>query len=1060
MEQKTKFWNGLEEYNNTPEFREGLKKEFQEELPVGESLIEESSSSNTSRRDFLKLMGLGVSAAALAACETPLKKAIPYVIKPQDVTPGKATWYASTCNGCSASCGILVKTRDARPIKIEGNPNSTMSQGGVCATGQASILSLYDGERFRKPMNKGAEVSWDELDTLIRGAAKGKNVRIVSNSFSSWLTYEAYDKFVKQGSSGEVIIYDPVSYAAIRSSHKKNFNLESGMVPTYHFDRAEVIVSFGADYLGTWISPVEFTRDWVKNRQIDKSNLRMSRTIHFEANMSLTGTNADLRIPVDVRNEGAAIINLYNSIAKSKGAATISGREWEAPGNSIAMAAQELIKAGAGKSLVVSGSNDSAIQEIINGINQMLGNYGESGTLDIANASMQVWSDDEAFVKLVDDMSGSKVDLLVLVDVNPAYDYAQKDKFLAGLAKVSNTVFVGLRKNETSEKCNVIVPANHYLENWDISMVGINGYSFSQPLIRPLFQTRQHQDSILKWTEGAAMSYMDTIREFWNMTAFPVSGELDSRSYWEKSLAKGFVTIVVPEMPADAADANAAVAPVADPVAETAAPTGKPMEWNGTAASAASQVNGESSGLDYVLFSSVGLRDGRYNSNPWLQELPDPITKVVWDNVIQIPYQWSLDNNMKDGDIATLTTKEGSIDLPVVVIPGMGPNTVSVALGYGRNYSGLETDNMGANAFSLVKVNGTFRYSGSGATLSAKGENRKLAKTQYYMGYDIELESGPLGGIEGREANEGRIDKHILKDATLDEYRKNSKAGNENRDFHLHENTVTLWEEHPKSGHHWKMVIDLNKCTGCGACVVSCHVENNVPMVGRKEVATRRDLHWMRIDRYFKGAPGALDGSLQVSHQPLMCQHCDNASCESVCPVLATVHSDEGLNQQAYNRCIGTRYCANNCPYKVRRFNWFSYYSNEKFRGTNGHMFEEASNTGRMVLNPDVVVRARGVMEKCSLCVQRIQDGKLKSKVAGRTLDIDEAGDIQTACQQSCPSGAIYFGDVNQSGSRIEQLWNDDRNYLALEVVKTYPNVGYLTQVRNNKATSNPESEN
>lgn len=1065
MEQKRKFWNGLEEYNKTPEFRESLTKEFAEDLPVEETLSEESLSVKSSRRDFLKILGLGASAAALAACETPLKKAIPYVVKPQDVTPGKATWYATTCHGCAAACSLLVKTRDARPIKIEGNTNSTMSQGGVCATGQASLLSLYDGERFTKPMHGGKEQSWDEIDALIGGMAKGKNVRILTGSFASWLTYETYKNFVDQGSTGEVIIYDAVSYSAIRNANKKNFSLQDGVAPLYHFDRADVIVGFGADYLGTWLSPVEYTRDWAKGRNVDSKNPKMSRVIHFEANLSITGSNADLRIPMDVRNEGAAVVTLYNAIAKAKGKAPISGPEWQGPGNAISAAAEELVKAGGGKSLVVSGSNDVAIQEIVNGINDMLGNYKDGGTIEMKRPSMQVWSDDEGMAKLVDDMNAGKVDMLVMVDVNPAYDYGDSAKFIAGLKNVPNSIFMGLRENETSGLCKTIVPINHYLENWDLSSPAYDGVTFTQPLVRPIFKTRQHQDSILKWTEGSEdKTYVDVIKGFYKQTMFPFSGEKDFKTYWEKSIANGYVQMQMPDMPEEppVADPNVAAAPVDGAAPETMEEADMglmPKAFRSSAASAASKISSEASGMDYVLFSSVGLRDGRYSNNPWLQELPDPITKVVWDNVIQVPYQYSLDNNISDGDILELKVGGKSVKAPAVVVPGMGPKTFSIALGYGRSKAGATGNGIGQNAFGLVTRDGSFRYSGSGASITPTGETWDLGKTQYYMGYDVEQEWGPVGGVEGREANEERIDMHILKDTTLDEYKKNKKAGNENRDFVLHENTITLWDQHDKSGHHWKMVIDLNKCTGCGACVVSCHVENNVPMVGREEVRTRREMHWMRIDRYFKGNPGALDGTLQVAHQPVMCQHCDNAPCESVCPVLATVHSDEGLNQQAYNRCIGTRYCANNCPYKVRRFNWFSYYSNEKFRAVNGHMFEEADNVGRMVLNPDVVVRARGVMEKCSLCVQRIQDGKLKAKVAGRTLDIDEANDIQTACQQSCPAGAITFGDYNQEGTKITELWDSTRNFLSLEVVKTYPTVGYLTQVRNNKPSELPPTE-
>ncbi|MCB9232452.1 MAG: TAT-variant-translocated molybdopterin oxidoreductase [Bacteroidia bacterium] len=1028
------YWNGLEEYNNTPQYQEGKSKEFKEDLPLEDALSEESLGVKANRRDFLKIFGFGLTAAALAACETPVKKAIPFVVKPDTVTPGVANWYASTCQSCAAGCGILVKTREGRPIKVEGNPSSPFSKGGVCATGQASVLNLYDSTRMQKPSSP-----WADLDAAVASAvAGGGKVVVLTPRINSPVSLKIIKDFLAQAGSSAHVQYSPAGIDAIALAHQNNFG--SAVTPTYKFQNADVVVSFGADFLGTWISPVEFTKGYSSKRKVNPENPKMSKHYQFESIFSLTGSNADLRIPVDAGQDGAALLSLYNLIAAKAGQSPVSGVNTPAGAAEGLKAAADSLWSAKGHSLVVSGSNNVAMQEVVNAINSLLGNYGK--TIDMDTPSNQAGANYGDMVKLVSEMNAGGVATLIMVDVNPVYNYHDSATFAAGLAKVKNVVALSYRVDETAALATIKAPINHSMESWDVLEPKKGHYSIVQPTVRPLFDTRQWQESLLAWTKDASSTKMLDACKAWFTSAL-YNGAGSTKAFWEKAVKEGgYSGSMAPMSVMDAHE---------EMHEEDAAEVAEGNSAGFDIAAAAAAIGGAKDGKAIVVYQKVGVLDGHHANNPHIMELPDPMTKVCWDNFVTIPYTMAKAESIIDGDLMKVAAGGYEVTLPAVVLPAQAANTVGICVGYGRTAGGRVINNIGKNAYPFAVAAGNQRsYTVTeGVSVSKTGEKMTLAKTQYYTGYDLRDEGGVAGGVSGLKNIESRIDNFIVKDTTLDQYKEKKYAGNENRAGILHENSLTLWKTHKKKGYHWGMSVDLNSCTGCSACVVSCHTENNVPMVGKKEVATRRDMHWMRIDRYFKGNPDAMDGSLQVAHQPLMCQHCDNAPCETVCPVLATVHSDEGLNQQVYNRCVGTRYCANNCPYKVRRFNWFSYYSNDKFNSDernapNGHMFD---SVGSLVLNPDVVIRARGVMEKCSMCVQRIQEGKLKAKVARKAL---EDGAIKTACQQSCPADAIVFGDLNDPESAISKHFSNERFYHALEEVKTLPTVGYMTKIRNN----------
>lgn len=1005
MQETKKYWKGLEELNQDPEFLKHKDNEFFEELPLEKVFPENPGTLNSNRRDFLKLFGFGISAATLAACtDSPVKKAIPYLIKPQEITPGVANWYASTCGGCSTGCGVLVKTREGRPIKVEGN-NLSFTGGGICSVGQATVLSLYDQARATHPFIGGKKATWAQTDKEIQNKlaaikTNGGKVHILANTINSPSTLKLIGEFLSAFPGSRLVQYDSVSYAGILEANQISFS--KSVIPSYHFENAEVVVSVGADFLGTWLSPVEFSAQYAKGRKIADNGKHISRHIQIEALLSLTGSNADLRIPVKASQEELVILGLYNEVAKKTGASVLPGVEDITPGKMLASIAAELV-AKQGKSLVVSGSNDASAQVIVNSINHLLGAYGS--TIDLNNYSNQYKGSDKDFTDLVAEMNRGEVSGLIVYNANPVYNHPMSKAFVEGLKKVSLTIATNDRLDETGSLVNYLTPDHHYLESWNDSEAKSGEFTLTQPTIRPIFSTRQFQESLQTWMGGTADFY-SYIRNTWEASAFKTQSQfLLFGDFWNNAVHDGVYKTTPGAM-------------------ATATPSGDLL----SASEAVKSVAGKSGKLEVVVYEKLGLKDGTHANNPWLQEFPDPITKVCWDNYVTLAPRYASELNIKQGQMVQLSAGGYSVTLPALLQPGQAYGTAGVALGYGRTKAGKCGDNIGQNAAGFFRKEGnTFVSTQYNAEIKGLSDMYELAQTQVH------------------ESMEGRA---IVKETTLAEFVNNPGSGNPAVTLVTPEGpqkpeVLTLWDKHDyEKGYHWGMVIDLNSCTGCGACIVSCNAENNVAVVGKHEVLVRREMHWIRLDRYYaedKTNPDNVD----VVFQPMMCQHCDNAPCESVCPVLATVHSAEGLNQQVYNRCVGTRYCANNCPYKVRRFNWFQYAENDKFD------YNMNNDLGRMVLNPDVTVRSRGVMEKCTLCVQRIQEGKLNAKKSGHPL---EDGKIKTACQAVCPSNAIVFGDKNNPESELSKLLASKRNYQVLEEVKTLPNVSYLTKIRNRKA--------
>ncbi len=967
------------------------------------------SSPGLDRRAFLAATGFSAFLASGCA-ETPVVEAIPLDRRPDGYVEGRSRWYATVCGGCDAGCGALVASRDGRPIKLEGLPDHPLSRGGLCAVGQASLLGLYDDQRFVGPANREGPLSWAQLDkAIIDGLAAAKDgkgkVRLLTGTVTSLPARGAIDGFLAAFPDSKRVAHDALSRAAILDAHEATHGVRA--LPHYLFDKAEVVVSFDADFLGTWISPVEFAAARQQLRRIDDPARPFSFHAQFESILSLTGGRADRRFRVPPDEIGPLLASLADRVDRRLGK-TGGG---EPPAEVAAAVAADLDALAArlvdakGKSLVLCGSQSLEDQLTCNRLNQSLGNYG--ATIDLERRSLQCEGDDRATDELLGELERGEVAALIIVGVNPVYDLPEGARLAEALGKAPLVVYCGERPNETSKRASHIAPALHELESWDVLEPVAGLLATRQPLIRPLRDARSLRASLDRWSGRPEMDDIDAAKAELRKRAAPAdASDKDFQTVWDQTISKGWVS----------------VEPAGEPVGEYKAPE-KP-------AAPAPESTGEWS---LVLYPKVSLLDGRNAHNPWLQELPDPISKICWDNYACLSVASAQALGVGEGGVVRIEFEEGAgpLELPVHVQQGQSDGVVAVALGYGQETSARfakvgpqwfqagpsvgPNGLVGQNVAALARrVDGRRVLHRPISKIVYAGRSATLATTQPYGKSTL---PEPLDVLHGEP-------RPMIRQTTLAEYR----ADPEGVVPEPHPIAPIYPEDHPNDETRWGMVVDLTACTGCSACVVACQVENNIPVVGKDEISRQRDMYWLRIDRYFSGDGDDAD----VAHQPMLCQHCRNAPCENVCPVLATVHTEDGLNAQVYNRCVGTRYCANNCPYKVRRFNWFEYPRDDP--------------SANLALNPDVTVRSRGVMEKCSFCVQRIQEGRLEARRKGEPL---ADGAIQTACQQSCPTRAITFGNLLDPSSAVARLARSRRRYRALEELGVDPSVHYLALARN-----------
>ena len=1034
MSQK-KYWQSFGEVNESEQFAKQQQDEFREELPFEGFDDKGLLDAKAPRRDFLKYLGFSTAAASLAAsCTIPVKKAIPFANRPENIIPGVAQYYATTFVQEGDVVPVLAKVRDGRPIKIEGNDHCAFTGGGTSARVQASVLDLYDTHRLRFPqqkVGKGEEARFEEIptfeqfDKLVADAmqkATGSKVLLTStlNSPSTQAIIAAYPGL-------RHVQYDAVSYSGMLLA-----NEASGFgrrLPSYDFAAANVVVSLGADFLGSWLSPVEFAKGYAVGRKIDEKNPSMSKHYQFEGYLSMTGASADERFVCRPSETGLVALALLSAVSGS-GVNGIKDAKLKA---GIEKAAADLLK-NKGASLVVSGSNDKNVQVVVNAINNAIGSYGK--TIDWGKPVNYRAGIDSEFEQLIVDMQAGTVGAIMVYGANPAYTYHDAAAFASAMGKVKLSVSFSERMDETTELCQFVIPSHHYLESWGDASPKAGVVSFIQPTIYPLFKTRAFQTSLLKWS-GNDTSYEEYFKQYWTKA-------LGSETAFNTVLQEGLQDNSLPA--AAGSYSSAALAGAAQTITATPAVTG----------------------TEIVLYQKASIGTGTGATNPWLQELPDAISKATWGNYALISMTMAkelLGVNLLNGTekesnnyeyypqkpVIKITVGKKELELPVLVIPGMQPNTIAVALGYGRGEKlGRTAAGVGQNAYGFTTRTDNGVSYATVATLTDAKRKEKVAQMQIHNTYEDRVEVV-------RETTLATLKKHpsVIPDYRhhLEETYGKSKDGL-TTDFRKE---GTLYPMHDQPGIKWGMNIDMNACYGCGACVVACHAENNVPVVGKSEVLRYHDMHWLRIDRYFVSDATNPDELKGVVFQPMMCQHCDNAPCENVCPVAATNHSAEGINQMTYNRCIGTRYCANNCPYKVRRFNWADYTGADSFPNNRDQQLvgkldpvveQMNDDLTRMVLNPDVTVRSRGVIEKCSFCFQRLQAAKLEAKKAGRPL---QDGEAKTACQTACASNAIVFGNVHDASSAINAVRanNTNRSYYVLEQLHVLPNVSYLAKVRN-----------
>jgi len=1016
MKSKKLYWKGIEQLNTESTIVEGLENnEFVEKLPVNSK----EENDGASRRDFLKYVGFSSAAAALAGCEGPVIKSVPYVVQPEQIIPGVANYYATTIADGNDFSSILVKTREGRPIKIESNKDAS-SFGDANARVHASVLSLYDANRIQGPKISGEYTDWDTMINLVKVSLQNfkdqnKKVVLLTQTYPSPTTNNIIKELLDEYPNVSHVIYDTISDSSVLDAFENIYGIRA--MADYDFSKAENIISIDADFLSDWQGG-GYSAGYTKTRVPDKSsNKKMSYHLQFESNMTLTGSNADDRVPAKPRELKKIVARIYSRLT---GNGDIKGSLTPEIDKYIDLSIERILSSP-NKSVIVSGVDDVEIQELILQINRSI----NSEATDVNNPRLIRQGNNTELNEFISELNSGEISGVITSGVNPLYSLPNSESVKKSFENLEFSLVFSEKEDETAKSAIYVAASNNYLESWGDYEFKKGNFFLAQPTIRPLFDTIQFQDFLLKLL-GSNLSFYERIKSNWQNTI------LNGKT-WGKSLQDGYYN--------DFTSFNL-----------------RPRKLSSSISSISEDRSEE---FSLVLYSKTGIGDGSQSSNPWLQEFPDPITRVTWDNYLTMSASdanklglknYNVSNGALNGSYANISDGENQLKVPVLIQPGQANGTVGLAYGYGKTEGMKDVMKVGVNAYTFYN---NFSKTQTISISKVKGDHEFAC---------IQLHNTMMGRDE------------IIKETDFDTYNSKEKSywnptvmvSKNHIETKVTSKEVDIWREFDRStGHHFNLSIDLNACNGCGACVIACHAENNVPVVGKEEVRKSRDMHWLRIDRYFssedtfEGDVKAKEGTSgyreyratqtkletaaenpKVVFQPVMCQHCNHAPCETVCPVAATSHGRQGQNQMAYNRCVGTRYCANNCPYKVRRFNWFAYAENDEFD------YNMNNDLGRMVLNPDVNVRGRGVMEKCSLCIQMTQKTILDAKKDGRRV-VD--GEFQTACSNACSDGAIVFGDINDKDSKISELNQKDRAYRLLESIGTKPNVLYQVKVTNSK---------
>jgi len=979
------YWRSLDEQQNAPSFHDNLTREF----PEGASEMSPEEGDFT-RRNFLTVMGASIALAGLTACRRPEEHIVPYAKPPEEMIPGKPLYFATAVSFYGTAIGLLVESHEGRPTKIEGNPRHPDSLGATSTFLQGMVLDMYDPDRSPSPSEKGVKRTWDDANAALRAVAAkvkadgGKTLAIVTENHRSATLTLALEDLKKALPSARVVRYEPFARTNAHEGHKLAFG--KALEAVHSLDKAMVIATFDSDAFYAESSPLKNARGWVANRD-PEGGKKLSRMYAVESIHSVTGANAEHRLRLTSRDVG----NALQALAQKLGVAGVApAAPLSAPAQKFIDALAKDLQGNKSASAVLVGERQPAAMHAVAAlINEALGNVGH--TVNYVRVLDETSPEGpKAIAELAKAIESKQVDTVVILGGNPAFSAPADAGFGKALAAAGTSIHLSTHLDETGVACSWHLNRAHFLESWDDTRAEDGTYAIVQPLIAPLYDGKTDAE-IVRALIGDVRKPFDLVRESFGKAV--VGG--DDKA-WRKALHDGFVAGTA--FPAETVTGNAA----AVAAAAKAVPAG--------------------AGLEVTFQPDAHAYDGRFANNGWLQELPDPMTKIAWGSGVWLSPGTAKELGVKEGETLDLTVEGAKVNLPVIIAPGQADKSLAVMLGQGRKKAGKVGDGVGVDTFPLFKsasgyiANATAQKGPTPVDLpkSASQEPSILSRTQEHFN----MESRPI--VREGTAAQYAADPQFIKNMTP------------------HGPPLEgLWMPHGYTGHKWGMTIDLNACIGCNACMIACQAENNIPVVGMVGVRKSREMHWLRIDRYFEGTP---EEPRSVT-MPMMCQQCDNAPCEQVCPVGATTHSPEGLNDMAYNRCIGTRYCANNCPYKVRRFNFFNYAKN-------------TVGTQKMQANPNVSVRERGVMEKCTWCVQRINEARIAAKQHepdGRVKD----GTIVTACQQVCPTRAIVFGDYNDPKSVVAAKANLPRAYALLAEFNFRPSTQYLGKVRN----PNPELE-
>lgn len=1009
----TNYWRSFEDlYKDSKtieashhEFKEGATDEFNP-----------SELSHLSRRKFLALVGASAALAGAGCADYPDKgEIIPYNKKAEEITLGKPNYYASTSTACSHTCGVLVKTREGRPIKVEGNPDHPVGKGKICLKCQAEILNLYDPERLINPLQKDKagifeKVSWKKVDDAIiseLGKVGGKEIAIVAQTINSPSSLKVLNNFIEMYPTAKIYSYELFNEQVRNSAWQKCYG--SGSFPLIKWNEAKVILALESDFLGSEGNRVENSALFVEGRDVSKIK-NFNRLYSAEGNLSLTGMNADYRIPLRPHAQFEFVMCLISEISKRIGkTAAINpnyslvdfARQYNIPIKKLNTLMSDLLKYR-GISIVHAGTTlPEEVHIAVNYLNEILGDTILYRT-DCSEVTLFPGTKKLEWENLISKMNSGQVGVLIHFKSNPVYHLADDYGYEKALSKVSTVISLTEKENESSANADYVLPINHDFESWGDYKTRTGFYSLQQPVIAPLYNSRQKEAILLTWIKGKPESYNDKVyHEYlmnrWKTEVYPsLDSALAFDNFWVSTLHDGVVSIK------ENSSTN--------------------LIFNSSSLASLNSFKTVKGDYSIVLKNNYSLGDGRFADNGWLQELPHPVSKITWDNYAAVSFNTAKNLGLKNNDLVEINVGSRKLTIPVFLQPGCADNTFSIELGYGRRKTGVVGSDVGFDAsFLQSKENSLSPYLFSGKISRVDGSHELVTAQEHHM-FDNAL------------TQDAAVKRKIVREGSVAGYLKNPKFLSEETEIELH--TVYPFIDYPDV--KWGMSIDLNKCLGCGDCVVACTSENNVPIVGKDQVAKGREMQWIRIDRYYSGTAEDPNTSLQ----PMLCQHCDHAPCENVCPVVATTHSNDGLNQMAYNRCVGTRYCSNNCPYKVRRFNYFNF--RDHFR--DAYQQNESFN---LIYNPEVTVRSRGVMEKCTFCIQRIMDAREEAIRKNAKL---KGSDVRTACQDACPTTAIQFGDINDKESEFQKYRNHELGYYVLEELNIKPNVTYIAKLRNTES--------